>query len=46
MNGKTALHAVVIQVLADQSLSVAHPSGEPGARLEGLAAVVLCQIFG
>ena len=45
MNGKTALAAAVIQLTADQELDIAHPCA-PGERMQGLAAVVLCQAFG
>lgn len=45
MNGKKELTAIVIQVLATQELSIDHPTLK-GQRLEGPAAVVLCQAFG
>ena len=45
MNGKKELTAIVIQVLASQELSIQHPTIK-GQRLEGSAAVVLCQAFG
>lgn len=45
INGKKELSAVVLQVLATQELSMDHPT-IPGQKLEGPAAVVLCQAFG
>jgi hypothetical protein len=45
INGKKELTAIVLQVLATQELSMDHPT-IPGQKLEGDAAVVLCQAFG
>jgi hypothetical protein len=45
MNGKVALKAVIIQVLADQQLSMGHPT-LAGQRIEQSAAVALCQSLG
>lgn len=45
INGKKELSAIVLQVLATQELLMDHPT-IPGQKLEGAAAVVLCQAFG
>ncbi|KAG7670287.1 hypothetical protein KSW81_002854 [Nannochloris sp. 'desiccata'] len=45
ISGKKTLSAIVLQVLATQELSMDHPT-IPGQKLEGAAAVVLCQAFG
>ncbi len=45
INGKKELTAIVLQVLATQELAMDHPT-IPGQKLEGAAAVVLCQAFG
>lgn len=45
MNGKQALNGVCIQLLADAQLSIKHPQ-EPKQQLEGIAAVIMCQVFG
>lgn len=45
LNGKTNLTSFVMQVTAEQQLDIAHPR-VPDQRLQGVAAVVLCQAFG
>lgn len=45
MNGKSPLTAVVLQTTATTELSVRKPQ-HPEQKLEGVAAVVLCQLFG
>lgn len=45
INGKQPLNAVVIQLLANGQLSIKNPK-VPEQQLEGIAAVVMCQVFG
>ncbi|KAI3431456.1 hypothetical protein D9Q98_004508 [Chlorella vulgaris] len=44
LNGKAVLTAIVVQTTAQAQLDVAHPQG--GGRLQGAAAVVMCQALG
>ena len=43
--GKAPLRSIVLVSTASTQLTARHPR-EPGQELQGLAAVVLCQLFG
>eukprot|EP00891_Asterochloris_glomerata_P008813 jgi/Astpho2/8813/fgenesh1_pg.00129_%23_14_t len=45
MNGKTPLPAIIMQTLTTDKVDLPHPK-TAGGRVQGLASVVLCQIFG